>query len=318
MRRILAVVGLLLLAVVAVASVFLALGHIAVRRQGDPIPPVEAVVAVPPGPARIAWIDTARQPMARSIVLAPSRDPDPDALYTMSHPSFVLEWPDGRILLVDAGMTREQALDFGRLLEMLGDAKPMEPMISTRDALGPAVSRIAGVIFTHLHEDHVGGLTALCNGGPPTIPVFVNEAQVDHPNWTTRGALGAITDTPCAQMTHVPAAEGSLRPLPGFPGVAVFHAGGHTPGSQVIVANVQGRHVVLAGDLANAIDGIRWDIPKPFLYSLLIVPEATGRLHDLRVWLRGLAEREAVEVLIAHDAAALRRSGIPEWTTPAS
>jgi len=316
-RRLLAGLGLLVLLALAVGSGFLAWAHWSVRREGDPIPPPAVVRALEPGPVRISWIDTARQPMARSAVLAASRDPDAGALYTMSHPSFVLEWPDGRILLVDTGMTRDQAVAFGRLIEKMSSAQPMEPQTPVAEALGPALARVAGVVFTHLHEDHVGGLPSLCAHGPASIPVFLNDAQVDRPNWTTTAGLRLIDQARCAQRVRI-AGDGPLRPLPGFPGVAVFHGAGHTPGSQVIFADVQGQRIALAGDIANAIDGIRWDVPKPFLYSLLVVPEATGRLHALRVWLRDLAEQQGVNVVVSHDGAALRRSGLPAWSPPAA
>ena len=315
MRRVLLGFALLVLLALGVGSAALAWAHWSIRREGAPLPAPEAVRAVgtsdAAGPVRAFWIATARQPMPRAAVLDARRDPEPDAAYVMTHPAFVLEWADGRILLVDAGMTREGARDFGAPLEMVAGAAPIEPLGSVAEQLGAERQRVAGVLFTHLHVDHVGGLPALC-AGPLTVPVFLSEAQAERPNWTTRPGLEIVRSAPCASVVPL-AGEGSLLAVPGFAGVAVFPAAGHTPGSQVILARVGTRRLALVGDLVNHADGIRHDVPKPFLYSLLVVPEATGRLAALRAWVRDLAGREGVEALPSHDEAALRASSLPPW-----
>lgn len=312
-KLVLLVVGLVA-ALVAFAAVVLVWDHIEIAQQGSPVPTAAEVAGIgvdDAGPVRLTWINTARQRMPRSAVLDPDRDPTPDAPYTMSHPAFVLEWADGRLLLVDAGMTRDGAVSFGRLTERFGDAGPMEPLTSAADRLGAARSRVGGVIFTHLHEDHVGGLAALCAGGPEAIPVFMTPAQMEIVNYTTRPGLDAVKAAPCARPTRLDG--GAVRDVPGFPGIAVFHAGGHTPGSQIVFARVAGTSYAFVGDIANAGDGITHDVPKPYLYSLLMVPEATGRLQALRVFLRDLATRAHVTLLVSHDEQQIRGTGLPEW-----
>jgi glyoxylase-like metal-dependent hydrolase (beta-lactamase superfamily II) len=313
-RKLALALFVLVLGLAAAVAVILVWDHVEVARQGAPVPTAAEVTAVgsdADGPVRVAWIDTARQRMSRSNVLDPDRDPTPDAPYTMSHPAFVLEWADGRLLLVDTGMTPDGAAAFGKLLERFGDASPMEPIASAAERLGDARRRVAGVIFTHLHEDHVGGLAALCDGGPESIPVFMTPAQLDVVNYTTRPGLKAVQDARCARPTRLQG--GSLLAVPGFPGIAVFPAGGHTPGSQIVFARIGGKPYAFIGDIANAGDGITHDIPKPYLYSLMMVPEATGRLEALRVFLGDLAKRAGVTLLVSHDEQQIRGTGIPEW-----
>lgn len=264
------------------------------------------------GPTRVWWINTAHQPMPRSAVLEADRDPTPDQPYVMAHPSFVLEWADGRLLLVDTGMTPEEAASFGRPLQWLGGAEPMEPLAAAAARLGAAKARVAGVIFTHLHTDHTGGLGALCEGGPAEIPVFMSTPQAERPNYTTRPGLRQVKDASCARILGL-GDEGGMLPVPGFPGVAVVPAAGHTPGSQVVLATVGDTRYAFAGDLANALDGILLNIPKPYLYSLLVVPEDTAWLSSQRTWLRGLAQEHGVVVLPAHDQRAIEASGVPVW-----
>jgi glyoxylase-like metal-dependent hydrolase (beta-lactamase superfamily II) len=315
-------IGLLLALVVVAGGVGLVWAHASIRRERAALPApavVDAALAVDDAPVRLSVVNTASQPMPRSAVLEAGRDPTPDAPYVMSHPAFVLEWSDGRILLVDSGMTREGAESFGKPLEWLAGAQPIVPHGSAAEQLGDARARVGAVVFTHLHPDHVGGITALCEGRTTPIRVFLNEAQDARPNYTTRSGRRLLADTDCVQIETLPGA-GPIT-LPGFPGVALIPVGGHTPGSQVVVATVgagaAGTRWVFTGDSVNALDGLRNDVPKPFLYRLLMVPEDETRQEEVRRFLRDLTET-GYRPLVAHDRRAIEASGVPAWPHPRS
>jgi glyoxylase-like metal-dependent hydrolase (beta-lactamase superfamily II) len=322
MKRFLLALALLLGAAVVIAIAGLTWAHVAIRRERAPLPAPEAVAAAAVsqsgGPRRLSIINTASQPMPRSAVLDPGRDPRPDQPYVVSHPSFVLQWPDGRILLIDLGMNRDQALAFGKPLELLGGAEPIEPHGSIAEQLGDVRPKVQGVIFTHLHSDHVGGIVDLCAGGP--VSVFMTPAQAENSNYTTRPGRNLLREAACAREVVLPG--GPIIPVPGFPGVFVIAAGGHTPGSQIVVARVDGtgeaRTYLFAGDIANNIDGIGEDIPKPRLYSLLMVPEDGERLTELRRFIRDLRSRHGIVPLVSHDERHLAQSGVPAWTEQAA
>jgi len=302
--------------------------HLSVRSEHAPLPSRQEVVASTHGadpPVRVSIANTASQPMPRSAVLDPTRDPSPAEPYVMSHPSFVLEWPDGRILLVDAGMDREGALRFGGLIQAVSGGGPIAPHAPAAEQLGAAKERVDGIIFTHLHPDHVGGITALCQGRTKPLEVFMTDAQEHRPNFTTRRARKLVDavkrgaqrddDQPCVEIVEIE--SGGLAPVPGFPGVFVIAAGGHTPGSQIVVANVDGpggtTTYAFTGDIVNQVTGIDLDIPKPFLYRLLVVPEAEGRQGELRRFLRDLREQGHVRLLVSHDQRQLEASGVPAY-----
>jgi glyoxylase-like metal-dependent hydrolase (beta-lactamase superfamily II) len=294
--------------------------HLAMRREHARLPAAEQIRAgadAPDGPLRVAVINTASQPMPRSAVLAQAEDPRPSEPYIMSHPSFVVEWPDGRLLLVDLGMNHDQALAFGRPIQRLTGGAPIVPLNSVTQRLGAALKRVQGIVFTHLHADHVGGITDLCGELHRTVPVYMTEAQADRPNFTTRAGLRRVRESGCARIE--PLRGEGLRPVPGFPGVFVIAAGGHTPGTQIVVAYVGSgsdrRPYAFVGDVANNADGITYDLPKPFLYSLLVVPEDRPRLQELRRYLRELRDRYGVTLLVSHDQRQLDASGLPEWTS---
>jgi glyoxylase-like metal-dependent hydrolase (beta-lactamase superfamily II) len=310
-------------AIVAGALVFVSVGliwaHRAIKRERAPLPaPILVTLAAATFadlPVRLSIINTASQPMPRADVLDPAKDPHPNEPYVMSHPSFVIEWADGRILLVDLGMTRQGAMDFGRPLEWLGGAAPMQPHGSVAEQLGDARQRVQGIVFTHLHSDHVGGITELCEGLDHPLRVFMTDAQAERPNYTTRGGLDLLRKSSCVHEERL--VNKHLMPVPGFDGVFVIAAGGHTPGSQMVttvVVRPDGGHgYVFTGDVVNNIDGISFDVPKPVLYSLLVVPEDTERLGQLRGYLKQLRTGHNISPLVSHDQRALEASGVPAW-----
>ncbi len=319
LKKILIGVAGLLLLVIGGAMIGLISTHRSITHERVPLPPPDRVVAsgkTPIGPNKLRYVNTASQVMPRSGVLDPGQDPKPNDPYIMSHPSFVLEWSDGRILLVDVGMTRDGATAFGSTLQKLGGAQAIEPHGSTAEQLGPARVRVAAAIFTHLHSDHVGGITELAADRGRPLLVFQTEAQAERPNYTTRGGLKLLQQTPSIKLERL--GPGPLHAVPGFPGVFVIAAGGHTPGSQLVVAHVteegRTRTVVFVGDIVNNIDGINNNIPKPYLYRLLMVPEDDQRQEELRLYLRNLRDRFDAQLLVAHDQLAIENSGVAKWS----
>lgn len=318
MRRVFRWLLRAVIGVVLFAAGGLIWAHWAIDAERAPLPAVADVAAQRPvadQPLRLSIINTASQPMGRDEVLEAARDPAPDQPYVMSHPAFALEYADGRILLIDAGMTGAQAVDFGKPVEMLGGAAPIQPRASVAETLGVDAARVHGVIFTHPHNDHTGGLSALCAAAGHDIPVFMTVAQAERPNYTTRAGLSDIRDAPCARPMRLDG--GPLMPVPGFPGVTVIDAGGHTPGSQLVLAQVGSGDVmqryVFTGDIVNHVDAIAYDIPKPWIYRTFIIPESEGRQTELRRFIKGLQEQAGAVPLVSHDQLALERSGVPAW-----
>lgn len=300
---------------VAYASVGLFLSHRQIRSLEPELPSVDAILAVDPTsdlPVSLSWLNTASQRMSRSAVLEPSLDPTPEAPYTMGHTSFVLEWPDGRILLIDAGMDRDAARSFGKPVEFLAGAEPISPLGSVAEKLGASLSRVEAIAFTHEHADHIQGVAELCRLRSKPVRLIQNRLQVEESNHTTREAQKQIAQAPCLEREI--AEGGPLFAVPGFPGLAFFAAAGHTPGSQVFVAHVRGsagvRTYLLTGDVVNQIDGVRGNIPKPRLYSMLVVPESPDRLDALRRLLAELERDHGVALLVSHDQLSLEASGV--------
>jgi glyoxylase-like metal-dependent hydrolase (beta-lactamase superfamily II) len=312
-RRVLLVAGVALGVLVAFLAVGLLWAHAHIRGIAPELPGAGAVVpllSAGEGPVRVSWINTASQRTPRWGVLERALDPTPEAEYVMSHPAFVLEWPDGRIFLIDVGMDEASAIGFGRLLRLSGGDR-IEPLGSTALRLGDAVERVEGVGFTHLHTDHTAGVVELCERTPAAIPLFQTHWQAEEVNFTTRTGRNHLRDAGC--LAEILLGPGPVHLIPGFPGLGVLAVGGHTPGSQVFVARVGDDIWIFTGDVVNNIDGVRHDLPKPGFYSLLMVPEATDRLQAVRLYLRELSAQPDAHLLVSHDQRALEASGIPAW-----
>lgn len=276
-----------------VAAIGLFRAHSAIAREGDPIPSLEAVRALTSfqgdAPVALTRVNTSSQALGDGALLG--------------HPSFALHWRDGRVLLIDLGMTREGAEAFGKPLEWAMGADPAVFHTSTAAGLGAAARRVRGVVFTHLHTDHVEGVREMCAAVAGPLDVYMTPAQAQRPNYTTRPGMNLLDQAGCVQKHLI---DGSgLRPLDDFPGVYVFHAGGHTPGSQLVFALVDTaggrRPVVFSGDITNDIASIDGDLPKPWVYRNLIVPEAEQRQGELRRFLRAVRDEDGFALLVAHD-----------------
>jgi glyoxylase-like metal-dependent hydrolase (beta-lactamase superfamily II) len=323
-RRIFRIGLLALAAFLLLVGGGLGLAHWEIRGLGGALPDDAAVLALADGgdlPVSITAINTASQPGPRSAVLDRARDPAPETPYVLGHASFVVEWSDGRHLLVDLGMEPAAALEFGAPFELVG-ADPIVPHpgalaeVSRRVAVGPL-----GLLVTHLHTDHVQGVGALCRTrGAKGFEFFQTEAQAERHNYTTRPGVALLKDVSCLHPRRLEAAP--LAAVPGFPGVGVVHAAGHTPGSQVVLVSLreggQLRRVALLGDVVNCADGARHDVPKPATYRTFIVPESDARLGELRRWAAKLESQHGFELAPTHDERALEKLGLLRSGTTAT
>ena len=314
LRRLLAIAGALVLLAFVLVAALLGHAHWAIRGLGGPLPTDLSALDAPDAPVRLAWLNTSRQAVPRAQVLDPDLDPTPDLPYEMGHPAFLLGWADGRQLLVDLGMDADAALSFGRNVETFG-AAPAEAFGAAADRIPQLASGPLGVVFTHLHVDHVQGIGALCaRRGGAEVLVFSTPAQAERRNYTTQPAADLLAAAPCARVVRLP--EAPLAPLPGFPGVGVIWAAGHTPDSQIALAAVARagappRRIAFAGDVVNAVDGARFDVPKPRLYRWLVTPEDDARLGAVRRFL-GHLEQAGFELAPAHDLLHLRSLGLED------
>jgi len=303
MRWVMRIVGLLLLLAVIAIAVRDVPAHLQIRRVHPRLPSaaeLRALLAAPGGPRSLRWVLTSSQPLARG---------------NLGHPAFVAAWPDGSLFEVDAGMDAAQAVAFGSMLKWMAGGGEPTVLGTVPQQIGPAVARLRGIGFTHLHIDHTQGVSALCAAGPAKGARLYQgrpQATLRDPN-TQEG--GALVDGSCFERTVV-GDEGPL-PIEGFPGMALVPLGGHTACSTLFAFAVDGHLWLLSGDTTNTREDLLTNTGKGFLYSGLLVPEDTARTDELRRYLAALDAEDDITVVVSHDLDALRASGLPEWKADA-
>ena len=173
----------------------------------------------------------------------------------------VIDHPEARVL-VDTGLTEVHPL--------VEDMDPqLVPLSEEVDAL---LSSVDIVVNTHLHYDHCGG-----NHRHAGTPIYVQQRELDD----ARAGNYTIIEWVDAPGVEYVAVDGEHELLPG---VRLLPAPGHSPGSQVVVVDVDGRPVVIAGD--TAVFHAELDSPQSEGQRLIraLDPELVWLSHEHEPW----------------------------------
>ncbi|EZP50012.1 MBL fold metallo-hydrolase [Sphingomonas sp. RIT328] len=162
----------------------------------------------------------------------------------------------GKLVLVDAGCGTFCGPTAGRLVESLRSA-------------GYRPEQIDEVYLTHLHVDHVGGLT---REGRAVFPNAVVRTDAVEAEWWSNAANSA--QTPEAAKGTFDAAKAMLEPYiaagrfrpfakgePLVEGIRALAEPGHTPGHSGYVVGRGRQKLVIWGDLVHAVE-VQLDDPK--------------------------------------------------------
>jgi glyoxylase-like metal-dependent hydrolase (beta-lactamase superfamily II) len=199
---------------------------------------------------------------------------------------------DGAITLVDTGFNAEVAAKRGITFERTA-------LEAVRD-FGLEPADVSGIVLSHLHFDHAGGLGAF-----PAAKVFLQQSDLEfYTGEFMRFPLcsSAAEKDDIAEVQRL-RAEGRLDLLAGDAeianGIWVHHIGGHTPGMQAIEVQGAAATVVLASDAAHLYANLEKQVPFPVLHDVPTSCVAFERLEKL-------AAAGAV-VVPGHDGAVMNR-----------
>jgi glyoxylase-like metal-dependent hydrolase (beta-lactamase superfamily II) len=201
--------------------------------------------------------------------------------------AYQIVYPDGTVM-VDTGMDLSTHQFFGR-----GVQEPYFPEAAAR--VTQALRSAKAIIVTHEHGDHIAGLirsTAFAELAPKTV--------------LTRTQLQTLLNEPqIPELRPTPEMAARLRVVdyPDYlafaPGIALIRAPGHTPGSQMIYVALQsGKELLLAGDVAWHMDGVRLNTGKDAPW----IREPAELMAAELAWLNGLSRTEKnLSIVISHD-----------------
>jgi glyoxylase-like metal-dependent hydrolase (beta-lactamase superfamily II) len=151
-----------------------------------------------------------------------------------------------KLVLVDTGAGSNFGPTLGRLVTNLL-------------ASGYKPEQVDEIYITHMHGDHIGGLSA---DGKRVFPnAVVRAAQAEGDYWLSKARMDAAPadkkDGFRAAMTAINPymAAGQFKPFIGdielIPGVRAVAAAGHTPGHTLYIVESKGEKLVLWGDLMH-------------------------------------------------------------------
>ena len=208
----------------------------------------------------------------------------------MSVNAFVIDTGQ-RIVMVDAGTgaLRTFGEGLGRVLANLR-------------AAGYTPEQIDEIYLTHLHADHVGGLTVDGRAVYPNAVVRADAREAAH--YLSREKLAAAGPAKPDFESAIAALDpyvrsGRFRPFDGpadlIPGVKALPARGHTPGHTLYAVESDGEKLVVWGDLVH-IAAIELPLPTAAMaYEADAAEARASRLRALRD-----AARERTWIAAAH------------------
>jgi N-acyl homoserine lactone hydrolase len=303
-----------LLAVVVLLSIgllSLALTFTAAKLEYTPLTADSLPAASPPAGMTISVLPTGAMESKAIFAYRGGAFGD-EREFTMT--AFLVRHPKGD-LLFDTGFGRnldQHAKMMPWLMQKITVYKKGLAVGDQLEANGYPTDKLAGVVLTHAHWDHVSGLDSL-----PPVPVWVTAAE--------RGFIASrapMTDL-INSFENVNYREYTFndRPYLGFPAsrdvwgdgsVVLVPAPGHTPGSIVAFINLpSGARYALLGDLVWQTEGIEIPAERPWL-SRRLVRENDTEVRENIARIAAIHKRfPEMQMVPAHDERAT--AGIPVY-----
>ncbi len=218
--------------------------------------------------------------------------PDDQHRVAMQTNLFVVKTPDGKHVLLDAGLG-DALSGFDRKMYAIDTDSNMTAGLA---ATGLTPEQIDYIILSHLHTDHANGLFA---GNPENPELFfpnavhvVQQAEWDEAHNTNERTAAVYYPNRLAAIERA----GKLKLVSGtqeiLPGITVEQTGGHTPGHQGVRVESAGEIFVYYADIFPS----KYHVRTPFVASV-----DTHPMDTLKVKKQLLAFCEEKNAVIGFD-----------------
>ena len=156
----------------------------------------------------------------------------PDGVIPGATNAFLLKI-EGKNILIDAGYGRE--------------------LFKNLESVGVTSDKVDAILITHMHGDHIGGLLQDGKVAFPNAEFYLSQPEYDH--FITQESAKRVIEAYRAKL-HLFQPEqlgGNIKPLdnslPYIKGVAAY---GHTPGHTVYLVELNGKSLLIWGDLTHS------------------------------------------------------------------
>jgi glyoxylase-like metal-dependent hydrolase (beta-lactamase superfamily II) len=201
--------------------------------------------------------------------------------------AYQIVYADGTVM-VDTGMDLATHQFFGRGVE-----EPYFAEAAARVAEGLRSAK--AIIVTHEHGDHIAGLMRSASFAELAAKTVLTRSQLQ--TLLNEPQIPELRPTPeMAARLHIVDYSDTMAFAPG---IVLIKAPGHTPGSQMIYVALQsGKELLLAGDVAWHMDGVRLNRGKDAPW----IKEPPELMAAELNWLNGLFRSEKnLSIVISHD-----------------
>lgn len=162
-------------------------------------------------------------------------------------------------------------------------------LVTNLKASGYKPEQVDEIYITHMHGDHIGGLTA---DGKRVYPnAVVRAAQAEGDYWLSKTQMDAAPAdrkdgfTTAMAMLNPYVTAGKYKPFIGdmelVPGVHAVAAAGHTPGHTVYTVESKGEKLVLWGDLMHVAAA---QFPDPSVSIAFDTDSAKAKAQRIKVF----------------------------------
>ncbi len=202
------------------------------------------------------------------------------------------------VVLVDTGLGNKEDEKFQEIYGIRNAGRPTRLEDSLREA-GVEPEDVDLIICTHLHFDHAGGSTTLCDDGAIRPSFSRARHLVRRGEWEFAHEVNERVRASYLPESFAPLAEAGVlefvdEDVEVVPGITAVRTPGHTPYHQSVIVRAGGHTVFYPADLAPTSAHLR----LPWIMGYDVEPLVT--LESKRTWLTR-AGAEHWHIVLCHD-----------------